>query len=95
MKKVIVNGITAVNGPGSGFVKKNENKMKMKKYRAEYGNMYRTRYYATRAEAQDALMRRCGHFHYLGSVAGDGFSPNESYCSSAPRNGGLVVIIER
>ena len=70
----------------------------MKKYKAEYGSSnqdYKTNYYSTKEEAQDALMKKCGNFHYLGKVAGDSQWDDESYCSSAPRNGGLVVIVEK
>ena len=79
------------------------------KYKAEYGSSnqdYKTNYYPTKEEAQDALMKKCGNFHYLGKVAGDSQRDDErpsrsdawsrfGYCSSAPRNGGLVVIVEK
>jgi hypothetical protein len=65
-------------------------------YRAEYrrnGQITRTRYYNDKLAAQDALMKRVGDFHYLGLIAGDGFSRGE--CNDAPRNGGLVSISTR
>jgi hypothetical protein len=67
------------------------------KYRAEFrkqGTVIRTRFYDTRDEAQEALARRIGWFHYLGKVAGDSSWPGKA-CESAPRNGGLVSIEER
>ncbi|MGA8655431.1 MAG: hypothetical protein WB586_04725 [Chthoniobacterales bacterium] len=45
------------------------------RYRAEFrrnGNIVKTRLYSDREEAQDALMKRIGHFHYLGRVCRDG-----------------------
>ena len=70
----------------------------MIKYKAEYGSSnknYKTNYYSTKEEAQDALMKKIGGFHYLGKIGGDGQWDDESYCSSAPRNGGLVVLVEK
>jgi len=55
------------------------------------GNIIRTRWYDTKEEAQDALAKRIGHFHYLGRVAGDTHEVGRG-CESAPRNGGLVSI---
>jgi hypothetical protein len=62
--------------------------------RAEYrrrGEIIRTRFYASAEEAQDALAKRIGHFHYLGRVCGDGHEAGRG-CESAPRNGGLVSL---
>lgn len=53
----------------------------------------RTRYYATREQAQDALMVRSGPFTHLGKVAGD--VSEDGVCTAAPRNGGQVSIITR
>lgn len=67
------------------------------KTRAEFrrkGEIIRTRFYQTREEAQEALSKRIGHFHYLGRVCGDAHMPGRG-CESAPRNGGLVSIEER
>lgn len=77
---------------------RDENKLNMIKYKAEYGSSnrnYKTRYYPTREQAQDALMKRVGRFHYLGKVNGDGRWKDKSYCDAAPRNGGLVAIQEK
>jgi hypothetical protein len=68
------------------------------KYRAQFshqGNITQTRFYETREDAQDALAKRIGHFHYLGWVSGDTTLESYGYCPSAPRNGGLVSIEER
>lgn len=68
------------------------------KYKATYQSSnvnHHTNYYPTKEEAQDALMKKCGNFHYLGKVNGDGKWDDEDYCSSAPRNGGAVSIDER
>ena len=70
----------------------------MSKYKAIFQSSnqdFKTNYYPTKEEAQDALMKRCGNFHYLGAGGGDGKWDNESYCSSAPRNGGTVSIEEK
>ena len=70
----------------------------MIKYKAEYGSSnhnYQTRYYSTREQAQDALMKRAGRFRYLGEVVGDGRWEDKRYCDAAPRNGGLVTIQEK
>jgi hypothetical protein len=70
----------------------------MEKYRAEYrrqGDIIRTRFYPDREQAQDALAKRIGHFHYLGRVSGDGFESSSGKCENAPRNGGLVSIESR
>ena len=61
----------------------------MSKYKARYQSSnvnHHTNYYPTKEEAQDALMKKCGNFHYLGKVNGDGKD------SPAPRNGGAVSI---
>jgi hypothetical protein len=69
------------------------------RYRAEFrrnGSIVKTRFYSDREEAQDALMKRIGHFHYLGRVCGDGvWTDGPGYCTDAPRNGGLVSIEQR
>ena len=70
--------------------------MKKYKYKARYQSsnaVYRTNYYPTKEEAQDALMKKCGNFHYLGQVAGDAEEDGE--CNYAPRNNGSVSIEER
>jgi hypothetical protein len=62
--------------------------------RAEYrrqGTIIRTRFYSSSEDAQDALAKRIGHFHYLGRVCGDAHEAGFS-CESAPRNGGLVSL---
>jgi hypothetical protein len=56
------------------------------KTRAEYrrnGEIRKTRYYDTPEEAQDALAKRIGHFHYLGQVCGDGFRTDTHRCEDA------------
>ncbi|MCP4923131.1 MAG: hypothetical protein GY915_03745 [bacterium] len=65
------------------------------KYKAQYrksGEMIQTRYYRTKAEAQNMLAKRIGAFHHLGQVSGD--IEENGLCESAPRNGGLVSIVE-
>jgi hypothetical protein len=54
---------------------------------------FSTRWYPTTIEAQEALWGRAGWFNYLGGVAGDVFEGG--LCTTAPRNGGLVSILER
>lgn len=67
------------------------------KTRAEYrrsGEIIRTRFYETKEQAQDALAKRIGHFHYLGAVCGDAHVPGHC-CTDAARNGGLVSLESR
>jgi hypothetical protein len=62
-------------------------------YKAIYnsrGTVVRTRYYATAEQAQDALMKSIGWFHYLGRVLGD--LHERGRCTAAARNGGLVSL---
>lgn len=66
--------------------------------RAEYrrnGEIIKTRYYETAEQAQDALAKHIGHFHYLGRVSGDGFRTDTGRCEDAPRNGGLISLTIR
>ena len=65
----------------------------MKTARAEYrrgGEVIRTCFHANKEDAQDALARRIGAFHYLGKVAGDCFVAGR--CLHGARNGGVVSI---
>jgi hypothetical protein len=65
------------------------------KVQAQYrrnGATIKTRFYGTPEEAQDALAKRIGAFHYLGRIAGDGFRTDTLRCEDAPRNGGLVSL---
>ena len=70
--------------------------MSAKIYRAEYrrnGKIIRTRFYASREQAQNHLQSHIGWFQPLGAVAGDTFE--YGVCDNAPRNGGLVSIETR
>ena len=65
------------------------------RYKASYQSssaIYHTNYYPTKEEAQDALMKKCGNFHYLGQVAGD--TEEDGECNYASRNNGSVSIDE-
>lgn len=68
------------------------------KYKAEYTTQgevkFRTKYYETVEEAQDALAKRTGYFPLLGRVNGDIHNAHLGYCDYAPRLGGSVNIVE-